>query len=757
MANYNITAPDGTKYQVTAPDDATQDQVMAYVQQQHGQQSNGLTGAARQAALARIAADQAKIDAESPQANVAMGNGVGGSLVGAGLGLVHHLANIPLGAAQLATNAVAKGADLVGLHGADPAANAVNNYMANREANYQAVTQGNVGSYVGAGVGEVLPWMVGAGEIRGATQLPEAATLGAKLANAGRKAVALSKTGALFGAVQPLTDTGNYFTNKGEQIASGAIAAPVAGAVGDAALGVGRGIVNTARLATPAGRDALANVRLAQMLRGAALTDVNGVPDMNGLAAQLGAAPQMIPGEQVGIAGALKTPQAIQIERALRQNANAQVPLAETDAANDARRLGVLQNLAGTDDALDQAIAARRANAQPFIDNNLTLQLPYERWGNAQSALQDALGGRISGNDFDALTQAKRITQGVRSGALQEDDALAALGPLADSVTSKTAQDAFQQAQDAISSRMVGTQSIENAIARQRLTALGQNPTVARALNTVLAGMQQARHATGKIPVETLDGIRRNMGRILADSAPANPASRIGTQEQAAIAPIEDAITSTLNDAVPGYSDYLAQYAKDSVPINTMEGVRGLLDPNARGALNGVGDKVPSADAIKAFLRRDDKARYPIDPAARAQIESVRDSIERANLRNVKLGTQGSDTAQLLQLPRLTSRLTGRGGTIAGGLVGGILGHATGIPFGWLGGELGGNLLGGVLGGAAERANADIATRIGTKAADSRAAAQAIRAARQPGTALSRILGPMLPYTVTPQALQATP
>src|SRR5690242_198840 len=35
MANYQITAPDGTKYQITAPDDATQEQVLAYAQSQH--------------------------------------------------------------------------------------------------------------------------------------------------------------------------------------------------------------------------------------------------------------------------------------------------------------------------------------------------------------------------------------------------------------------------------------------------------------------------------------------------------------------------------------------------------------------------------------------------------------------------------------------------------------------------------------------------------------------------------------------------
>lgn len=39
MPNFQVTAPDGKNYQVTAPDGATQDQVMAYVQQQHGAQA----------------------------------------------------------------------------------------------------------------------------------------------------------------------------------------------------------------------------------------------------------------------------------------------------------------------------------------------------------------------------------------------------------------------------------------------------------------------------------------------------------------------------------------------------------------------------------------------------------------------------------------------------------------------------------------------------------------------------------------------
>ena len=36
MPDFEITAPDGRKFIVTAPDGATQDEVLAYAQKQHG-------------------------------------------------------------------------------------------------------------------------------------------------------------------------------------------------------------------------------------------------------------------------------------------------------------------------------------------------------------------------------------------------------------------------------------------------------------------------------------------------------------------------------------------------------------------------------------------------------------------------------------------------------------------------------------------------------------------------------------------------
>ena len=89
--------------------------------------------------------------------------------------------NIPHGIAQLVGHGVNAGANLL------PEGNAVRGYvnrtvasddaaMRQREADYQARTSGNAGSYTGAAAGEVLPWMMGIGALRSAGLLPKATT-----------------------------------------------------------------------------------------------------------------------------------------------------------------------------------------------------------------------------------------------------------------------------------------------------------------------------------------------------------------------------------------------------------------------------------------------------------------------------------------------------------------------------------------------------------------------------------------------------
>src|SRR6185312_8143939 len=163
--------------------------------------------------------------------NPALGNGVGGSLAGAALGFIHHAANIPIGAAQLATNVAAGAGDLVGTHALDSAASGINQYVKNREQNYQDVTKGNIGSDVGAVAGEVAPWVVGLGEVRAAGMIPEATTTLGKVGT-------LAAEGGTMGAVHPVTSDGNFAVNKADQIAGSALAGPALYGAGRLAGGV---------------------------------------------------------------------------------------------------------------------------------------------------------------------------------------------------------------------------------------------------------------------------------------------------------------------------------------------------------------------------------------------------------------------------------------------------------------------------------------------------------------------------------------
>lgn len=63
------------------------------------------------------------------------------------------------------------------------------------------------------------------------------------------------------------------------------------------------------------------------------------------------------------------------------------------------------------------------------------------RWKGAVDAFDPLVNkpGRMSSNDFDALKEANAIAKKVRSGSMQEDDALEQLKELGDSVSSKRA------------------------------------------------------------------------------------------------------------------------------------------------------------------------------------------------------------------------------------------------------------------------------------------------------------------------------
>jgi hypothetical protein len=70
----------------------------------------------------------------------------------------------------------------------------------------------------------------------------------------------------------------------------------------------------------------------------------------------------------------------------------------------------------------------------------------------------------MSAGDFEALKSARNVVDQVKSGAMQEDDAWAALKDLEGSVSSKRAQDTFAQASQAIDHNMVNPKPVLDAL-----------------------------------------------------------------------------------------------------------------------------------------------------------------------------------------------------------------------------------------------------------------------------------------------------
>jgi hypothetical protein len=349
--------------------------------------------------------------------------------------LQHHALNPIHGAAQLVEHGLGKlGVISPETVARDDAA------MRQREEDYQARTEGNLSSYVGAVPGEVLPWMIGLGELRAAGLLPKITQGGVK--GAAKKGGLLAAEGAAMGATQPVLGEGSYGAQKGAQIATGAIAAPaIAAGLRGASAGAG-GVRQAARYATPGGREKIANQRVAKMLGSDPAT-------LQALRTQTG-----VPGYNLTPAQALATPEAVQAERTLRNNGMTAPAFAEVESANNAALRGEVERLAGTDADIAAARAARTAATAPYYQqltgqradpagilaaleslNNSSLGVRpniKSAAGSLRSEIQSRIGpdGKIDADVLSGLHE----NAGSHLGPMASAQEKAALGPLRNTI-----------------------------------------------------------------------------------------------------------------------------------------------------------------------------------------------------------------------------------------------------------------------------------------------------------------------------------
>jgi hypothetical protein len=330
MPKYRITSPDGRTYEVTAPDGASQADVMAYVQQHHA--------STPQQTPAEHYADLQRQAAELPQSD---GAGTDGENYWAGMGKA--FTDTGHGLMQLG----ATGARVIAEH--TPAAlggdRAAAFYGAHERQQQQAEAErrqldkpltntkaGTAGEVSGVLAQILAPGIALRGTAAGAALLPR--TVAGNVAQ-----------GVGMGALQPVTDNGERGTNMLVGGAVGGLGAAAPKVVG----GVARPAVNYLSRFGQKG----AEKQAARLIAGEAANRAN----------LLTAAPSAVPGVQRTLAEESLDTGIARVERNARSRG---LGFDAIDRGNNLARVDALRGIAGTPEDMAAAEAERHATSEPF-------------------------------------------------------------------------------------------------------------------------------------------------------------------------------------------------------------------------------------------------------------------------------------------------------------------------------------------------------------------------------------------------------
>ncbi len=602
-----------------------------------------------------------------------------------GSAAIHHAGNFLHGTAQTIEHGLnyLTGGALQDTVNKDDAA------MRAREAAYQASQPDSAATNIGAGSGELLPFMVGGvpkmlnwAGAKAAGVLPETWALA-------RKALSGGVQGGLVGASQPVTGDGSYASQKAAQVGLGTLTGgtiPIAAKAVMAPVGVYRALT-----ASP---EARAVTRSGELLTRAGLT-----PEM--LRGQ-----GKVPGYAPSIPEVAPSGKAVQLQRALQNDPHAGPVMADQHAANQAALNRQISAIAGTDAQLANAkVAARQAG--DFWKQNLARGGGDARYLAGSKLLDQAANSRsMLRSEKDILDRARIVLSNAHSGKM---DALAAEHTL-DDLEPKTpfARNALAQARTIINKGMINPSPL---IADLQGLARSTNSVVRTAAEKHLADISRNQtDSTGWVHASVLDGIRQNLNRDLSNSL----TGKIDSTAAAEYVPLRNKIVRTLERNVPGFSDSVAAYRIAKQPINDMQAGRQLRDAINNGGRDVGGNQDVSLAKVNSFLQKDSRNRYPTSGPVRNRLADIMDTLQQRTIADKKISASGSNTsADAAMLNTITNRLAGWGGSL-GRLAGYGVGGAMGMPMvgDLVSGEVGG-ALGQLVKGRAAHINAETMQRVG--------------------------------------------
>lgn len=508
--------------------------------------------------------------------------------------LGHHLANIPIAIGQTTANLAAK----LPIDSFKENAKTYNQYVSQREKEYQARVPDSAASYMGATVGEVAPWLI---PQTGAPKLMAAVDAGAvKLFGSGLAGRIASRSGQGLATTPFIPAVGDdYWSEKGTQAAIGAVVPNVPAALGSVVkpvADVGRYIMKPQSVADEMiARNIPANQANIERLRSAPIDGYR-------------------PTTARALAGSLSPEENAMLvarEKALRNNKEYNAAFAGRDAENNAWRLGVVKDIARADNpnALAEAEAARRQAVEPFTSQYLQ---------------------PVSAQEL------------ARSRAIARQNA-ESLKPTEYPKSQPPTSDKFKETPDIVTTEkgargtMVDPASVVKTL---KNLSLDGNVVVSSAAKKQLAILNANMDGNGNVSAKALDDIRQNVRDTLFEVSKGSPDKRT----QSAYAPVASQIVRTLDKQIPGYRSYLRTYADKSREPNTIEAGRQFLDAINSGAIDPSGNSLLTLNQSKVFNKALDKKRYGIDPKAREALRDVYQSQRQDSITNNALGIANSQT-----------------------------------------------------------------------------------------------------------------
>lgn len=421
-------------------------------------------------------------------------------------------------------------------------------------------------------------------------------------------AAALAAPGAAYGYLSPYATEGEHAANTAIGVAAGPALAG-AGRLGLLAGRIGKLLFD--RYARPgAAADRIIAAKFAN--------DPLAAGDI-----RAGLSRAQLAGDQPTLAQVAQNPAAVQVERSVRSNPETAAELVARDNANNANRIGILNNYAGR-----EVVGSRIGPDHVDLD--------------AREAAAMTRGANL-GNFMDGHVPS--------SGLIDADAIRTTLAPLTSS----------------------GNPTVQAAASH--LHAL---------LNAKELADSQGN---GFISPESADDLRQNIGNVIRKAAnDAGDHKQGAAQAHLKLAPVNDAIIDQMEAIAPGYRNAVQNYARQSVPVNTADAVRDFLNGQARRAPNASGADQLSPSQLWSFIERDGGSPYRIDPNAIADARAVHANARDAQVAQSKIGASGSNTDADLQ-NRLVKGALRHGsfagaGAIGGAFGGGPVGSALGVGAG---------------------------------------------------------------------------